>query len=366
MFFQKKKTKIDSKVRFQNRQFNQKLHQARTFKRSVRPIPESQLDKLLIKIGLGSRFTQAILILVILGFLYLIYLPNFLTVQKIVVQGVGGEEQKNAEQVIKNELDAAPFYNPQHNLLFLDAPKVTKAVLALNGINSVEKISKNFSDKSLIVQVTPKQEKFLLRDADRVFDVYNDGSLKGVAGLDRSGWESVHNPGMVKIDVKGKLDIQAALDSGQPGSVFNKNLSYYIIDLQKELLGIPGSPLVYISFDKNPSLKAAQNQAQSSEGSNSDIISANPLELEPATLDASKVDVPISAEELNIVLQKGNNPEHTFNVIVDSGENPRDMVLRLNLLLSQTAPDRYANLDYIDLRIKSRAFICLINTPCAK
>ncbi|HEX3099924.1 MAG TPA: hypothetical protein VHQ41_03040, partial [Patescibacteria group bacterium] len=63
MFFKKKKPKIDPKIRFQNRQFNQKLHEARTFKRTARPVPEGAIERFLRKIGLGSRWLQILIAL---------------------------------------------------------------------------------------------------------------------------------------------------------------------------------------------------------------------------------------------------------------------------------------------------------------
>jgi hypothetical protein len=389
MFFQKKKTKIDPKLRFQNRQFNQKLHQARSFKRNVRPIPEGGLAKLLNQIGLGGRFAQAMLLLMIFGAIYLVYIPNFLTWRSVTVEGVDGELKVKAQQAINKAVSDAPFWTAQRNLMLLSKDRVEAATLSVLGINQVEEVVKNFNDKSVLVKVSAKQERFLVRDSARVYDVFNDGSFKGQAGLEHNAWESVQNPGMVKIDISGLIPYD--FTQNNPQFLFSSEVAGYIIDLQKELLGIPGSPLAYLAFGQQDQPAAPEPQ---SEPGGEEIV-GQPAELEPAQPDADldaeqptnaeeagegageeagqpapaepaaplETKIPLTAEELVLVLSKGSS-NRFFKVFIDRSEPPRAVVLRLNLLLSQTAPDRYNNLSYIDLRLKQRAFVCLLGAAC--
>lgn len=384
MFFKKKKPKIDPKIRFQNRQFNQKLHEARTFKRTAKPIPEGSFDRFLKRIGLGSRWMQALVVLLFLGVVYVVYAPNFLTIQIIRVEGLSDEQRELAETAIEDSLNKTPFYNPQRNLFFLSKDRVNRAVMSVPGVDLVEKVSKNFGQKTLTVIVKAKHERFLVRSNDQIFDIYNDGTLKGQAGLSRDAWAGVQNPGMAKVDLGANVPSQETRQFFSPESV------EYMIRLQEALKGIVGSPLAYFSI-RIPQLKeqqdlidaAAEQQrlleeeiaAQNSDGEDETEIdpsaSEEPVaepaaEAPPVTLPKIDITLPIKADELDILLQKGTSQQRVFKVIVDTKENPEQLVQRLNLLLSQTAPDRYNNLSYIDLRIQSRAYVCLTNSPCTR
>jgi hypothetical protein len=387
MIFQKKKPKIDPKIRFQNRQFNQKLQEARTFKRTVRQVPDGSMEKFLAKIGLGSRWMQILVALVVLGVVYVIYAPNFLTVQAIKVEGLPDDQRKLVESAIEESLNNPPFYNPQHNLFFMSKVRVTQAAMSVAGIDAVEKISKNFPQKTLTLQVKPKHERFLVRSNEQVFDVYNDGTLKGVAGLNRDAWLGVQNPGMAKVDLGGTVPQQESRQFFTPETV------QYIIVVQEKLKGIVGSPLAYFSV-RIPQLKEQQDlidaaeeqqrklreevEAEHDANTNADSEEEDkeesgkqeeepPVETQaPSTLPKIDISLPIRADELDLIFNKGTNQQRTFKVIVDTKENPDQLVQRLNLLLSQTAPDRYNNLSYIDMRIPSRAFVCLLNSPCTR
>ena len=159
MFFnKKKKPKIDPKVRFQNRQFNQKLNEARTFKRVARPIPDGGFERFLRKIGLGSIWRQIFLGLLVLGAVYLVYAPNFLSVQSIKVEGLSEAELVRVQTAIQDDLNKVPFYNPQRNILFLSKSRVMKVLAGIPGIDSVENIDKQFKEKILLRNI-------LIRDA---------------------------------------------------------------------------------------------------------------------------------------------------------------------------------------------------------
>ncbi len=385
MFFQKKKPKIDPKIRFQNRQFNQKLHAARTFKRTAKPIPDGSFDRFLRNIGLGSRWMQIFVALIVLGVVYVIYAPNFLSVQAIRIEGLSDEEAARVQSAVEDKLNNTPFYNPQRNLLFLSKDRVAEAALSVAGIDTVEKITKNFGQKTLYVTLRPKHERFLVRTRELVFDVYNDGTLKGQAGLDIAQWSSIVNPGMAKVEVAANVPAQ---DSRQ---FFSPDTVKYMIQLQEALKGIVGSPLVYFSM-RIPELKEQQDmleatrkleeeklQAEESEEeidaesgeepsaegeAESQPVEEVTAEPQPVALPSIDITLPVNADELDVVLQKGTNAKRTFRVIVDTKENPEQLVQRLNLLLSQTAPDRYDQLSYIDLRIQPRAYVCLLNTVC--
>lgn len=377
MFFKKKKPKIDSKVRFQNRQFNQKLQEARTFKRTARPIPEGGFEKFLSRIGLGSRWKQIFFALLVLGVVYVVYAPNFLSLQTIQVEGLSEADRSKVETAIQDNLNKTPFYNPQRNLFFLSKNRVREVVSNIPAVDSVEGIHKNFGQKTLTITLKSKYEKFLVRSADSVLDVYNDGALKGVAGLSRDSWVSTQNPGMLKVDLNATISGNST-ESSSLQQFFSANTVEYMAKLKEATNGITGSSLAYFSI-RIPQLKAQQEflesqeqvdeQPTKEESAEGEPESSTESSVEPAPepkeeLPAVEVSLPINADELDVYFQKGSDQRRTFKVIVDTKENPEALVQRLNLLLSQTAPERYAQLSYIDMRIPSRAYVCLLNTVC--
>lgn len=374
-FNKKKKQKLDPKIRFQNRQFNQKLQQARTFKRTIKPAPETNIDRVLARVGLGSRLAQIGVGILVLGVLYIVYAQNFLTLQDITIEGLEKSEADSVEAAIRSGIGNAPFYNPQRNLFFLSNFRVSEAALSISSVYKIDSIERNYKTKSLKVVVQAKHERFLVRTADKVFDVYNDGTVKGLAGLDRASWETTVNPSMAKIDIPGNITVNDKKEFITPETIT------YLTQIQEELKGIVGSTLSNFGLIV-PETKPAENELPSieeqvaeleSQRSGDKEIAAGEVteeetpaesELEPAVFP--EFSLPIHPEELNIFMQKGDDQKRTFRVIVDTKENPRELVLRLNLLLSQTNPERYNNLSYIDLRIQNKAFICLLNTVCDK
>ena len=367
MFFKKKKPKVDPKVRFQNRQFNQKLYQARTFKRTAKPIPEGSVAKLLNQIGLGSPWRKALAILIIGGAVYLIYIPNFLTWQTLVVEGMSESNREATESKIIESISSAQFYNPQKNLLFVSKNRIEEAALSVGAVDRVERIERNFKNKTITVFVGSKYERYLVRSTDNVFDVYNDGTGKSIAGVSRDQWESLINPSMVKVDVNAKI---INLDNRE---FLNQRTSQYISQLEGELKAVTGSTLhsmkiVLPEFKQPlPPVEPAENEEPEIDDTPEEIIEEKPES--PTQAPAEQIietSLPLNADELELVFVKGNNPHRTFRVIIDTNEPTRDIVHRLNLLLSQTESDRYDKLSYIDLRIPTRAFVCLVNSPCTR
>src|SRR5687768_2052845 len=90
--FGKKPKRLDSRVRFQHQNFTRKLDLARRYKRSAPAVSDDQSYNVLPKLGLTTRLSQALAILIIAGLVYLIFIPNFLSPQAIQVEGVGGDE----------------------------------------------------------------------------------------------------------------------------------------------------------------------------------------------------------------------------------------------------------------------------------
>lgn len=373
MFFsKKKKQKLDPKVRFQNRQFNQKLNQARNFKRTAKPIPETEFNKILERIGLGTIWRKILLGIIVAGLIYIVYIPNFLSWQTIRVEGMSDANRAVTEEAIRNGLGDASFYNPQRNLLFLSKQRITEAATGVKAVDEVLSIKRDFKTKTIIVQIQSKYEQFLVRANNNVIDVFNDGFARGQAGISRDSWMTTSNPSMIKIDIPAKIN---HVDSGE---FFTSRTTDYLIQISNALKAVTGSTvqsykIVPPEFKQPKPLEepAEAEQVEKKQVDPGEIL-AEPEDLpedqvpesRPEPVQEIDLTLPVNADELEIIFQKGNSSDQTFRVIIDTNENYTNVVNRLNLLLSQTAPDRYNGLSYIDLRLPSRAFVCLAGSPC--
>ncbi len=382
MFFKKKKPKIDPKIRFQNRQFNEKLHLARTFKRTAKPIPEGSFSRFLTQIGLGTIWRKILAIVIVGGLVYLVYIPNFLTWQTLVVEGMSDVNRKATEAAINDSLSSVKLYNPQRNLLFLSKRRITEAAMGVSAVDKIYRVDRDFKNKTVTVYIHSKYERFLVRSSDQIFDVYNDGTTKGQAGIGRDQWQSTNNPGMIKVDVNAKIT-----NSHNREFLTSKTVQY-IAQINEELKAITGSTLQSVKIvlpefkqplppkeltpeESGQEQTISEEQVENTEevGQSNEVTDEASTETTsetPQPTGSIETTLPLNAEELELIFQKGNNSVRTFRVIIDINENSREVVNRLNLLLSQTSPDRYNGLAYIDLRIPTRAFVCLINSPCTR
>lgn len=370
MFFKKKKPKLDPKVRFQHKQFASKLQSARTYRRQIRAVPETSFDKFFAQIGLASRWSQILVGLILLGSLYLVYMPNFLSLQNIVISGLSESQARDLEIAIRNKIANQPFYNPQSNMLFLSTDLVSSASSDVVSVARIVSVQRNFSEQTLIIEAESKYEKLLVATPDKVYDVYNDGVLKGEAGVSRDDWGSVVNPNMAKL----MLTHNIAGHTGQ--KFFQDNLYPKIVELLDLVKIIEGQQLAYLSLKEEQ--KVAEpvplEASEPPDGAGPDQNPADP-EQEPNSVPVETalakpeivtVDLPVNSSEIHAVFFKNNDKRKTFRVIFDATRDLSKSVTDLKLLLSQTSPDRYNQLDYIDMRLETKAFICLSGSPCNK
>lgn len=365
MFFNKKKPKIDPKIRFQNRQFNQKLQQARTFKRIAKPIPNGRFSKFLISVGLGGPLRQFFFAFVILGALYLVYFPNFLTLKQIEVEGLPNEDRSVIEAIIRDNIAKVPFYNPQRNLFFLSKDRVSRILQDYPLINSIEKIDKQYKGQILKISVLPKHETFLVKSDNKLFTLYDDGFLKEEMNFDQSKWDTPQNLKLVRVDILAKINYHSHK------SFLSESATNYIRELTQSLQGISGSKLAFLKIPLSDQVTDLPSETEGESVDEPVIDPATDSPSEPVSVPVepkplSEVNTPIVLEELNIIMQKGDNKDRTFTVLIDPKEKAQNLVERLRLLLSQTSAERYDRLDYIDLRISDRAYICLKQTICSK
>lgn len=366
MLFSKKKPKLDSKVRFQHKQFTTKLDSARGYKRTTRAVPESRAEKALSTIGITSRWSQVLTGILLLGLLYLIYIPNFLTLKQISIAGLSENQSKQFEQAIRAEIKESPFYYPQYNLLFLETTLIQRAASKVPSIDSVTEVRKNLFSQTIFITAPSKYERFLVANPEKVYDVYNDGTLKQESGVSRSDWDQHINSSMFKVRLYQPFDFQVNQ------SLFREDLFSYIKSLADNLSVVENQKLAYFSFrepvSQNPIEPAVEEVPQPDTNTEPEVTTPEPIQSEPPVevIPVAKIELPFSSSEVHAVFYKNNDMRRTYTVLFDATADARKSLEELKLLLSQTAPDRYDQLNYVDLRIPNKAFICLESAPCAK
>lgn len=364
MLFSKKKSKLDPKVRFQHKQFTTKLDSARSYKRNARAVPESRVERVFYTLGITARWSQILLAILILGLLYLIYIPNFLSLKQISIAGLSEEQSGALEQAIRQEIKDSPIYYPEYNLLFLQKDLIYRAVGKVPSIDYVGTIKKDLQNQSILISAASKYERFLVANPTTVYDVYNDGTFRHEAGVLRADWDTLQNPTMIKIKFGQTFDWQA----NQP--LFRDDLFAYIKNLADGLPIVEPQKLAYLGFrePKPPEQQLEPEANPEASPAAVEVPITEPAPIEPAPEpepEILKIDLPFSSSEVHAVFYKNNDLRRTYTVIFDSTADARKSLEELKLLLSQTTPERYDQLSYIDLRIPNKAYLCLLNTPCA-
>ncbi len=366
MFFKKKKPKLDSKVRFQHKQFMSKLDSARNFKRANRAVPESGWQKLLQKLGLSGLWSQIAAGLLLLGLLYLIYIPNLLSVKQFEFTGISENQAEQLEAEIRKAMDEVSVFNPQYNLVFFDAELVNQAAAKVPTVDYIASVKKDFKDQIVYIEAASKYERFLVAGPEAVLDVYNDGSIKGPANVSLSDWPALLNSNMVKVLMHQKFGYS------QYQSLFAPQLLAYLNSFLVALSALEGQQLAHLTF-KEPA-KATESvvtEVPSSEENPGELpeIVAEPEPvvepLPPAEPEIPEIQLPFDASEVHAVFYKNNDLRRTYRVIFDATGDAAQDLTELELLLSQTPADRYNQLYYIDLRIPDKAYLCLESAPCA-
>lgn len=356
MFFKKKKTKLDAKVRFQHKQFTTKLGSARTYRRTAAAVPDSRLQKRLTKVGLGSRWSQIGVGLIILTALYIAYFPNVLTLQSIHITGLTETQARDLEIEIRNQIANSNIFMAQRNMLFFSPKLVIAAAEKVDSINAVGSIKKNYQTKTLQVAAESKYEKYLVAAPDKVFDVYNDGSLKAESGVRRGDWSALDNPNMLKVQFGSSF-------TPEPGQlIFESSLRDYIDLLNERLKSIENLKVAFYGFKEEEEQPVRlQLEQETPEEANHEVS-----DTEPAEPEEPELRLPFNSSEVHVSVYKGADRRRTFRVVFDSTRDSALSVADLKLLLSQTAPERFDQLAYIDMRIEGKAFLCLLNAPCRK
>lgn len=373
MFFKRKTKKLDPKVRFQHKRFTGKLQSARNYKRQAVSVPDSNLDKILSAVGLRSRWSQIFFAIFLAAILYLVYIPNFLTIKNIEVTGLSDSQAQELRSAIEEGIKGSIFMYPQRNLLFFQDQVVRTAAGKIPSIAKVDKIRRYFGGQTLRVVAESKYERYLVKTPSSVYDVYSDGTLAKTSDIKPDQWSGVENQAMLKVSLE--KDIQPKNFE----TIFDRGLITYLDGLDGLLGSIPDLPVISFQFKQPEPILETKDVIAEAESNDQLAEQAQLVEQkiapEPAPPEQGEPDkdnaqeplsLPITSSEVHAVVMNMQNLGNTYRIIFDATLDPAPTVENLRLLLLQTQPDRLRQLDYIDLRIPDKAFLCLKNSPCSK
>ncbi|MEZ4179926.1 MAG: hypothetical protein R3B41_00185 [Candidatus Doudnabacteria bacterium] len=243
--FNKNKKKLSSKVRFQHKEFTGQLKTARRYKRPAVAKPESQFKLILTKLGLGTTWRQILVAAVLAVLFYLIYLPNFLTLQTISITGLNDHDRALAVEAIERSIESSKFFDPQNNLLFLGKGRIAQTLADLGFVQNLALIKKDYFNQALVIEAESKYTKILLKTDEEVVDIYNDGAWRGRAGLSVEQWKDLWADQQIKIFVPGQLP--GIINVGQV--VIEPHRLDLLSDLQARLSQLPkGLRFDYFDF----------------------------------------------------------------------------------------------------------------------
>lgn len=310
--------------RFQQKQFVNKINEAREYKREVEPT--SAFWVWFKKIGLVLFFLLFVSALVFLD-------VRFFNYTQYSVTGTNEVLNSAVKDGIADYVTQKKFlFIEQGNFVFFRKQKLRNYLLnKIPNLYSVE-IKNQFPNK-LEVVAEEKNEKFIITDTKNVFTVYSDGKISRVTS---------NSPTSIFTQQAGKLIkviLQGEIDRDQEG-----NFNRAVLDQISKVVKISYSP-----FDYKPNLIIA--------GLSSSEVLPGVKE------DLLDTDLVIVYTALGVEYNPSINSSYYKLYINTSGDVP-EVMARANLVISKLTKDKFAKLYYLDMRTEDRAFMCFRGSPC--
>jgi cell division septal protein FtsQ len=343
MFKKIRTQKLDSRVKYQQPQFRRKLADARRYKR---PVLFGFWSNIRVIAHTLRRHIVVIFVLVVLiGTVYAVsFVPALFFIRSIEVRGGNDQLRTEVTQEVERYLSGRVFlFLPRRNILFFGPLTLSSYITTANShVWRVSSVARKFPH-ALQVEIVPREAAFVLREEGREYIIANDGTVLP---------QNEPRPDGLLL-LSGKLARLPTVGE----RYFDGDVLGELIALRdfSRLTGLaaPRSvelvPVTRMSVPRPPSDAPAEAQ------------------LPPATNTVSlpqleTLDVP--PDELKIHVPAGRDTSE-FTVLVRVDSRPAEALLRLKELLSVQSEDRRAKLRYVDMRLKDRAFVCLIGSPCA-
>ncbi len=299
------KRKPDSKIRFQNTSFRKELQKAREYKREFKKPPEKPGEIFFSKIGLDSWWKKISAFLVLAAAVYIIFIPNFLYIKNIQVNGLKAEDAEEIKIEIQKSLDKFSFFSHK-NLLLTSKSYLSAVILKDMRVLEVTKIGKHFPN-TLVVEIAPRIDQYILETKEDKFLVSSDGLVTKSTNAQAS---STITSGLTLV----KNNFLQNILIGK--NVINQEFQVALQNLRQSLANVIKQPVSYFEFGDE------------------------------------------SSGELLAFTQTGY--KITFDVKLDINE----ALVNLKLLLSDIPDENEQNLAYVDLRFKNKSFVCFKGSTC--
>lgn len=345
MFKQKQSKKLDPRVKYQRPQFKQQLARARSHRR---PSGMGFFGRLLLALR-GVRWRAVLIGLAIAAAaFYVCFVSNPLFTRTVVVNGVSDAVRSEIEQQAQQYLSGRYLALPRRNLLFLSRKDLADYIAVVNPhVWQVTRVEKQWPS-TIVLSVLAREPVFAWSHESEHAVIGNDGTVlpEGEA------------QGRVLLTVTGLLPGRAVVgEKYVSGSVLStlmvlKN-SFASVTNMPELSRVEFVPLI------------AKEQAP--------LASPSPVAPTGIGVVPTPTQLPPVPTPLNVAPQelRAHVPAHpprgtpSFVVLFSVSADTVDALQKLKILLAEQPASRLARLAYVDMRLPSRAFICLQNTPCA-
>lgn len=295
-------------MRFQNQGFQKQLDKQRNYKRGKKTFPQTDLGVFLSKIGLGSIKTRLFVTIILLLLIYLVYVPNFLFIKTIQINGITQPKRAEVQKVVESYLsNKLPW--PQKNLMLLSTKRLENYLLQNNqSILRVDKISKNYFD-SVIINVVPRQDTFVIQSKIKSFGVANDGLVTKIIYPDPAVTSTLPST-LILIKLTNDESLFVSQQILKPETATSLKQFY---DQSPDILKSPVNYFELASFNDSTITAIVKNKFAVKMNLNADFI---------------------------------------------------DLARRLKLLFSQFSDQEIMSLEYVDMRYEDRGYVCHKYQPC--
>lgn len=294
------------KYRYQNQAFKKNLDNARHYKRTKRKIPETIREIILAKLGLDSWPAALALVIILSLLVYTAYVPNFLYVKNIQINGLKIKERQFVLAEVNSFLKSKSLW-PQKNLLFLNLGALKKTLEKDNlNIQSIDSITKGWRG-DLSININSRYPRYFTQNTTQYFGISADGIV-----MEISAASSSTPPNLTRLDFSQISE----------WAVGQKIINDEVLALMQK---------VTKDFPSQLKLPISRMQVQASDN-----------------------------QDLWVDTQSG------YLVKLDLKSDWNQTLNNLhNLFFVQILPGDQKRLAYVDMRVPERAYVCYKNTACA-
>ncbi len=294
--------RIDPKRRFGSKDFQNKIKQAQSYKRSYNPIDLNRPNKWMVLIGFKSKFFRVLWIGLVAAIVYFFVFSNYLIINRVEVNGLSRVSSSQVSDLVQSLANQRTAFVPKSNFFLMTKSRMEKTLTAAIPLVKEIKSYKRGWPNKVRIEIVERDPGFILQVGEKQYLVDEEGIV-------------------VKDDTAGLIlpividQVQENFDIGKP--LPNPKMVAFILSIHKQW----GTKISSrINLAKIPGKASNEVQIVSSEG---------------------------------------------WGVFFDTSRPVTSQLDNLALVLSRQIPakDRL-NLAYIDMRLEKWAYYCFKDTPC--